>query len=51
MSYIWGLVALGLVILGLSGAFSKTKCPACKITLQGKPTICPNCRTPLAWRN
>ena len=51
MSNIWALLAIGLVILGVSGAFTKTKCPACQMTLQGKPTVCPHCRTPLTWGN
>ncbi len=44
-----GVIAIGLIALGLSGFFAKTKCPACKNTLQNKPPTCPHCRTPLKW--
>ncbi len=46
----WLAVLLaGALILGLAGFFTKTKCPACKGELQGKPQFCPYCRTPLKW--
>jgi predicted amidophosphoribosyltransferase len=44
-----GLLALGLIAVGLSGFFAKPKCPACKAVLQDKPSVCPYCRTPLRW--
>ena len=47
-----GLVVAGAIVLGalgLSGFFAKPKCPVCKSNLQGKPTFCPVCRTPLKW--
>ena len=44
-----GVIALGLIVFGLSGFFAKPKCPACKAILQDKPDYCPYCRTPLKW--
>lgn len=46
---ILGAIAIGLIALGLAGFFAKTKCPACKTTLQNKPPRCPHCRTTLRW--
>jgi len=45
------LLAIGLVILGIAAVLDKPKCPACKNKLDGKPSSCPFCRTPLYWSN
>ena len=42
-------VAIALIV-GVFGLFIKQKCPLCKSELNGKPNICPECRSVLRWK-
>jgi len=49
MSGVLALLAIGAVALGIASLLEKSKCPACKTTVEKKQTRCSNCGAVLRW--